>query len=665
VTGRIRGAAALAVSVLTSLAVLGGTPAPAAAAGTSWLDRLNAWRSSANLPTLTENTSWSQGDYNHSLYMVKDDQVTHYEVSSLPYYTVAGDTAARNGNIEVRSNTSFGDDQAIDWWMAAPFHALGMMDPRLTSTGFGSYREVKSGWQAGFTLDTLRGNSFSGGTYPVFFPGKGSSEPLTSYGGGEFPDPLQACPGYAAPTGLPVFVQIGGNVATSVTAHSFTANGAPLAHCVLDSNSPSVGSNLTYRGGAVLIPQQPLIPGTTYSVSMTVNGASYSWSFTVSADGSLTGLPCTLAVSVAPTVSTTEFNLGLTGTGCTFSQFDVQEMDTTLNQGWFDLSPVATSNGTATTTADGYPGHNYQFRARAQAGIGLLSAWSPLVSTSVASTATKSMPFTGLYTLDGWGGVHANNSGPLSASASWPGWSIARTGHAQPGAGAPLAGFVLDGYGGLHPYGVAGLSETSGGSGHYWGVDVARDFAFLPDGTGGFVLDAYGGLHPFRVNGATGTLTAQGNSYWQNWDIARRVVVFPDASGGYVMDAYGGMHPFGINGPAPVSNVVATSYWPGWQIARDLVIVPGNGNHSGYVLDGYGGLHPFHPLSDGSAVPAAVPSAYIGWDITRGAFFLPGSASAGYTLDGYGGLHPFGGAPAIANHPYWLGWDIGKNLWGA
>ena len=74
-TGRIRGAAALAVSVLPSLAVLGGTPAPAAAAGTSWLDRLNAWRSSANLPTLTENTSWSQGDYNHSLYMVKDDQV--------------------------------------------------------------------------------------------------------------------------------------------------------------------------------------------------------------------------------------------------------------------------------------------------------------------------------------------------------------------------------------------------------------------------------------------------------------------------------------------------------------------------------------------------------------------------------------------------------------
>src|SRR5207253_502457 len=134
----------------------------------------NAWRAAANLPPVTENTTWSQGDYNHSLYMVKNDQVTHYETSTLPYYTAAGDTAARNGNIQVSSTTSTADETSIDWWMGAPFHALGMLDPRLTSTGFGSYREVKSGWQVGFSLDVLRGNPFTGGTYPVFFPGNGS-----------------------------------------------------------------------------------------------------------------------------------------------------------------------------------------------------------------------------------------------------------------------------------------------------------------------------------------------------------------------------------------------------------------------------------------------------------------------------------------------------------
>src|SRR2546423_14529863 len=134
------------------------------AATLSWLDELNLWRSSAFLSPLTENTTWSAGDYNHSLYMVKNDLVTHYETSGTPYYTVAGDQAAQNGNIEVSSSTSATDAGAIDWWMGAPFHAMAMMDPRLTQTGFGAYREVKSGWDAGFTLDTIRGNSFRGGS---------------------------------------------------------------------------------------------------------------------------------------------------------------------------------------------------------------------------------------------------------------------------------------------------------------------------------------------------------------------------------------------------------------------------------------------------------------------------------------------------------------------
>jgi hypothetical protein len=251
------------------------------------LDRLNSWRIGTNVSPLSENATWDQGDYNHSLYMVKDDAVTHYEVSTMPYYTPEGDTAARNGNIQVSSTTSTTDETAIDWWMAAPFHALGMMDPRLSSTGFGAYREVKSGWQAGFTLDTLRGNPFSGGSYPVFFPGNGSSVPLTKYSGNEYPDPLQACPGYAMPVGLPVFIQVGGNVATTVTAHAFTGNGTPLEHCAIDSTNPSVGSNLTYRGAVILIPRQPLQSGVTYVVALTVNGIPYTWSFAVNSSNSI------------------------------------------------------------------------------------------------------------------------------------------------------------------------------------------------------------------------------------------------------------------------------------------------------------------------------------------------------------------------------------------
>ena len=234
------------------------------------------------MPTLSENATWSDGDYKHALYMVKNDQVTHYEISTLPYYTPEGDTAARNSNIYVSSSTNTADESAIDWWMQAPFHAIGMMDPRLTQTGFGSYREVKSGWQMGAAVDVLRGNSFTGGQYPVYFPGNGSTEPLRTFGGNETPDPLQACAGYAAPTGLPVFVEIGGNVATTVgPVHTITGSGVSLENCVIDSSNPTLGSSLRSRGGVILIPRQPLLDGVRYVVALTVNGLPYTWSFTV------------------------------------------------------------------------------------------------------------------------------------------------------------------------------------------------------------------------------------------------------------------------------------------------------------------------------------------------------------------------------------------------
>ena len=281
-----------------ALACLTAAPAPSVhlnskpVANPGWLTRFNEWRASVGVSTLTENTTWDTGDYDHAVYMVKNNLITHYETPGTPYYTTDGDTAARNSNIYVSSSTATTDQQAIDWWMQAPFHAMGMMDPRLGSTGFGSYREVKSGWDMGAAVDVLRGNSFSGGTYPVYFPGNGSVVPLATYGGGEFPDPLQACPGYSAPTGLPTFIEVGGNVSTSVTAHSFTGNGLALAHCVIDSSNASVGTSLTSRGGVILIPQAPLAPGVNYTVNMTVNGTAYKWSFGVDGTGVIsTALP--------------------------------------------------------------------------------------------------------------------------------------------------------------------------------------------------------------------------------------------------------------------------------------------------------------------------------------------------------------------------------------
>jgi len=248
-----------------------------------WLARFNYWRSTAGVPGLSENATFSAGDYLHARYTVKNQVIAHSETPGAPYYTPEGDAAARNGNIVVSWSIGSPDEQSIDWWMGAPFHAMAMMDPRLQQTGFGAYHEAAGTYKTAGVLDIARGNPFRGGTFPVYWPGNGKTVALRTYSGGEYPDPLQACPGYGTPAGLPVFVETGGRVATSATAHTFTGNGAPLAHCVIDSNSNvNLSSYLTERGGVIVIPQQPLQPGVTYAVALTVNGLPYAWSFQVS-----------------------------------------------------------------------------------------------------------------------------------------------------------------------------------------------------------------------------------------------------------------------------------------------------------------------------------------------------------------------------------------------
>jgi hypothetical protein len=284
--------------------------------------------------------------------------------------------------------------------------------------------------------------------------------------------------------------------------------------------------------------------------------------------------------------------------------------------------------------------------------------------TVTASGGTSATPgpdlftYSGLTTLDGWGGLHAADSPAVSGTAYWPGWGIARSMRSWPG--GLQSGFVLDGWGGLHPFGSQAPAETSSPSNHYWpGWDIARDFAFLHDGSGGVVLDGWGGLHGFST-GSAAPPTATPSDYRPGWDHARKVVILEDGSGGYVLDIWGGLHAFQLNNSPSPTDPSLSAYWQGWDIARDVVLLPGASSRSGYVLDGWGGLHPF------GGAPALTNSGFAywpGWDIARAVVLLPGSPPAsydqgGYTLDGWGGLHRFGWAPTISNFSYWPGWDI-------
>ncbi len=136
---------------------------------------------------------------------------------------------------------------------------------------------------------------------------------ISSIGPKPLGDPT-ASPAYQAwpDAGAPIFLQLGmqsatvSNVASTsdptqsgVTAFSLALNGTDLgsgnyveidefnyANSTLDSTTlTNSQKTLGMRGAVALLPKQPLVPGSTYTASITVNGTLYLWSFTVQAYG--------------------------------------------------------------------------------------------------------------------------------------------------------------------------------------------------------------------------------------------------------------------------------------------------------------------------------------------------------------------------------------------
>jgi len=259
-----------------------------------WLTYLNSFRAMAGLPPVTEVEAWGVGGFNHSKYIVKNDVLEHSEDKDNPWYTPEGLAAAQASNLAANSQLAASDYFAIDAWMQAPLHALGILDPALLKVGFGSYREADGGLQMGASLNVIDGLGEipASVNFPVRWPDDGATVPLAFFWG-EAPNPLTSCPGYQAPVGLPVILQIGpGVLKPQVSAHSFNNSASALEHCIFteetytnpDKDAQSLArAILDMRDAVVLIPKEKLNPGETYTVALTVNGADYVWSFTISA----------------------------------------------------------------------------------------------------------------------------------------------------------------------------------------------------------------------------------------------------------------------------------------------------------------------------------------------------------------------------------------------
>lgn len=211
----------------------------------------------------------------------------------------------------------------------------------------------------------------------------------------------------------------------------------------------------------------------------------------------------------------------------------------------------------------------------------------------------------------------AGGAPELRSTSVWPHWAIARDVALSP---SGSGGYVLDGFGALHPFGFSARVN-----GPYWpGFPIGRDVV-LRDAGSGWVLDGWGGIHSFG-----GAPVLRNGPYWSGWDVARKLVRFAD--GWYVLDAYGALHSVG---GAPR---VTTPYWPGWPVARDAVANPDG--PGGYILDGFGGV-----FAVGGA-PKLSGTAYFGRDVAKGLVVLSGGR--GYTLRDDGLLARFGGAPTLS-----------------
>ena len=261
--------------------------------GSDWLERVNFYRRTAALPPVMERAAWSSGARAHSRYITctnRVDQFTHFESPSLPCYSAAGDRAARAGNLIAGSTPFQPDRRAIDGWMTAPFHALGIIDPRLQSTGFGSFSNPAAPvyrWAA--TLDVLRGRGVEPGseTFPVVWPRDGASVPVRLFDG-EYPDPLTAC-GYSIPSGLPLIVQLAGEPHLAGSSLR-TAAGRRLPHCTFDADSyrnprkaeQDLGRAILEMHDAVLlIPRTPLTAGRRYTATLRLANQTIRWTFGV------------------------------------------------------------------------------------------------------------------------------------------------------------------------------------------------------------------------------------------------------------------------------------------------------------------------------------------------------------------------------------------------
>jgi hypothetical protein len=300
-----------------SVAKIRPTPERSLAPGAvepEWLKRVNYYRAMVKLPPIVEDEESSKGDREHAMYIVRNYREAifhnglgpemHTEDPASPGFTPEGLEAAKSSDMDIWTNRGEpadsiwgSQDWSIDGWMALPFHRMPILNPALTSAGFGMDCEAGA-CAAGLNL--LKGSQRkpspdAAASLPIEFPPDGGTISMYSFDN-EWPEPRTSCSGYPAPSGLTITLQLGAWMDTHLGEYSVARVNPDGSHtkieaCGFDSTSYSnpdaysqdLGRNvLKSYGTVVVIPRAPLDKSAKYAVSMNANGKQYDWTFNTS-----------------------------------------------------------------------------------------------------------------------------------------------------------------------------------------------------------------------------------------------------------------------------------------------------------------------------------------------------------------------------------------------
>ena len=329
-----RQAIALFAAVLVAACVL-GSPAGGDAANPDWLQLINSIRVANGLQPVTVNETWAAGIRLHLQYLADTPAQyrtgayvsAHTENPASPYYTAAG--AEAGGASDLGGGAT--DIAAIDGWLSAPFHTVGILRPGLQTVGF--YRDPGTSAAGLNIISGLTGDDTHTG--PIMYPAPGATTDIPAPTGGESPNPLETC-GWQS-SGLPIILLLPNDPTADISAQLTRPDGSTIGTpgpdlCLVTKDTytttdpvygPTGASILAGDHAVFVIPHTWLKPG-SYTMRVAQSGQpDVVWSFT--------SAPAPVGLSLGD-VSRTDCG-SASGTGYVSTSMDVADDWASLDQG--------------------------------------------------------------------------------------------------------------------------------------------------------------------------------------------------------------------------------------------------------------------------------------------------------------------------------------------